>query len=126
MPTTDDAAPTTKRVCLVCQKEFVGDQKRCTEDGTPLVALSSDPYSGKTLADRYAVQDLIGSGGTSVVYRAYHLQLRRPVAIKMLKAHLVNDEDSKKRFEQEARAVSCLSHPHVVGVYDVGVTKYGE
>lgn len=91
-----------------------------------LVALAADPYTGKTIADSYEVEKLIGTGGTSIVYRALHLQLRRTVAIKMLKAHLVTDEESKKRFEQEARAVSCLTHPNVVTVYDVGVTKYGE
>lgn len=102
------------------------DEKRCPKDGTMLVAIASDPYTGKTIAERYEIEKLIGSGGTSIVYRALHLQLRRTVAIKMLKAHLVTDEESKKRFEQEARAVSCLTHPNVVMVYDVGVTKYGE
>jgi serine/threonine-protein kinase len=126
MPATDDAVPTARRVCLVCRQEYGTDEKRCPKDGTVLVALAADPYTGRTLADRYAIKSLIGSGGTSVVYKAHHLQLNRPVAIKMLKAHLVTDEDSKRRFEQEARAVSCLTHPHVVTVYDVGVTKYGE
>ena len=126
MPTTDDAIPTAKRICLVCHEEFTPDQKRCPSDGTILVALSSDPYTGRVLADRYQVESLIGTGGTSMVYRAQHNQLHRTVAIKMLKAHLVTEEESKKRFEQEARAVSCLTHPHVVTIYDVGVTRYGE
>lgn len=126
MPTTDDAVPTAKRICLVCHGEFSPDQRRCPSDGTILVALSADPYSGRTLADRYQVEELIGTGGTSMVYRAQHNQLQRTVAIKMLKAHLVTEEESKKRFEQEARAVSCLTHPHVVTIYDVGVTRYGE
>lgn len=126
MPATDDAIPTARRVCLVCHEEFSPDERRCPKDGTVLVALAADPYTGKTIAERYEIEALIGSGGTSIVYRALHLQLRRTVAIKMLKAHLVTDEESKKRFEQEARAVSCLTHPNVVAVYDVGVTKYGE
>jgi eukaryotic-like serine/threonine-protein kinase len=126
MPATDDAIPTARRVCLVCHTEFPAEETRCPKDGTMLVALAADPYAGKTLADRYEIERLVGTGGTSIVYRANHLQLRRTVAIKMLKAHLVTDEESKKRFEQEARAVSCLTHPNVVGVYDVGVTKYGE
>lgn len=126
MPTTDDAVPTARRVCLVCHEEFGPSEKRCPKDGTVLVALAADPYAGKTIAERYEIEEQIGQGGTSMVYRALHLQLRRTVAIKMLKAHLVTDEESKKRFEQEARAVSCLTHPNVVSVYDVGVTKYGE
>jgi serine/threonine protein kinase len=126
MPATDDGASPSRRVCLVCQAEYPGDQKRCPKDSTLLVALVADPYLGKTIAEKYRVENLIGSGGTSVVYKAEHLQLRRPVAIKMLKSHLVTDDDSKRRFEQEARAVSSLNHPNVLNVFDVGVTKYGE
>src|SRR6185437_17169066 len=126
MPAADDVVPTNRRVCLVCQEEYGPEQKRCPKDGTLLVALVADPYIGKKLADKYEVESLLGSGGTSVVYKAQHAQMHRTVAIKMLKAHLVNDEDSKKRFEQEARAVSCLTHPNVLNVFDVGVTKYGE
>ena len=126
MPATDDAIPTIRRICLVCRGEFPPEETKCPNDGTTLVSLAADPYAGKTLADRYEVEKLVGTGGTSIVYRALHLQLRRTVAIKMLKAHLVTDEESKRRFEQEARAVSCLTHPNVVAVYDVGVTKYGE
>ncbi len=126
MPATDDAVPTARRVCLVCQEQFLPEQRHCPKDGTVLVAIAADPYTGKTIAERYEIEELIGSGGTSVVYRALHLQLRRTVAIKMLKSHLVTDEESKLRFEQEARAVSSLTHPNVITVYDVGVTKYGE
>jgi eukaryotic-like serine/threonine-protein kinase len=88
--------------------------------------LSADLYVGKTIGDRYEVQDMLGQGGTSIVYRAYHKQLKRLVAIKMLKAHLVIDDDSKRRFEQEARAVSCLTHPNVITVFDVGVSRHSE
>lgn len=126
MTTTDDALPVSRKVCLVCHEEFPIDQRKCPRDETILVALAADPYTGKTIAERYFVEQLIGSGGTSVVYKAHHNQLRRSVAIKMLKAHLVNDEESKARFEQEALSVSCLTHPHVITVYDVGVTNYGE
>lgn len=126
MATFDDTVPTARRVCLVCQKEYPPEERRCPQDGTVLVALAADVYVGKTIADRYEVQDLIGQGGTSIVYRAYHKQLRRLVAIKMLKAHLVIDEESKLRFEQEARAVSCLTHPNVITVFDVGVSRHSE
>jgi eukaryotic-like serine/threonine-protein kinase len=126
IPASDDALNASKRICLVCHDEYGPGEQRCPKDGTLLVALASDPYVGQTIADRYAVKSLIGTGGTSMVYKAEHLQLHRPVAIKMLKAHLVADEDSMRRFEQEARAVSCLAHPHVVNIFDVGITHYGE
>jgi eukaryotic-like serine/threonine-protein kinase len=122
----DEIVSQARKVCLVCHAEFPVDQRKCPRDETVLVALAPDPYTGKTIAETYYVEQLIGTGGTSVVYKAQHLKLRRPAAIKMMKAHLVADEESKKRFEQEARAVSCLTHPHVITVYDVGVTNYGE
>lgn len=126
MSASDDTLPQVRKVCLVCHTEFGPDERKCPRDETVLISLAPDPYAGKIIAERYFVEQLIGSGGTSVVYKAEHLQLHRPVAIKMLKSHLVADEDSKARIEQEARAVSCLTHPHVVTVFDVGVTDYGE
>jgi serine/threonine protein kinase len=127
MSAADNALPTAaKKICMVCHAEFPIDRLKCPEDDTALVALAPDPYTGKTIEDRYYVEQLIGTGGTSVVYKAQDLSLRRPAAIKMLKSHLVADEESRARFKQEARAVSCLTHPHVITVYDVGVTNYGE
>ena len=76
-----------------------------------------------TLADgRYTVERPIGHGGMSVVYLARDEELRRPVAVKVLSAHLGDDESFRRRFLQEARLAGRLSHPNVVQVYDVGET----
>jgi len=74
------------------------------------------------LAARYRLEDVIGRGGMSTVYRATDSKLGRTVAVKVLLAGLA-DEDAAyvARFEREARAAAALRNPAVVAVYDVGV-----
>lgn len=67
----------------------------------------------------YEVEALIGRGGMGVVYRARDVRLGRPVALKVLKETVVHDEDKKRRFLQEARSASAVSHPSIASVYDV-------
>nr|WP_277349667.1 protein kinase [Planosporangium thailandense] len=62
----------------------------------------------------------LGTGGMSVVWRAYDEVLGRPVAIKVLAAKLAADRDSREMIRTEAKAAARLSHPHVTGVYDYG------
>jgi eukaryotic-like serine/threonine-protein kinase len=127
MPENDGKTPTTAgKVCLVCHQEFPYELRVCPTDSAQLVAFASDTLPGTTLAEKYYVESLIGSGATSRVYRAEHTQMKRPAAIKMLKSNLITDEQSKLRFDQEARAVSSLAHPNLVTVYDVGVAPRGE
>ncbi len=68
---------------------------------------------------RYEILEEIGQGGFAVVYRAHDRQLDRLVALKELKAMLLNDADLVKDFRQEARNIARLDHPHVVTIYDV-------
>jgi eukaryotic-like serine/threonine-protein kinase len=62
----------------------------------------------------------LGAGGMGEVYRARDMRLDRTVAIKILPAHLSTSAELKARFEREARAVSCLNHPHICHLYDIG------
>lgn len=62
----------------------------------------------------------VGGGGMAIVYKAKDLILNRPVAVKVLRSQFGTDEDFVNRFRREAQAVASLSHPNVVGVYDVG------
>jgi eukaryotic-like serine/threonine-protein kinase len=71
----------------------------------------------------YRIDEQIGAGGMGVVYRATDLHLDRPVAIKVLPAHLVSSPDRKKRFIQEAKAASALNHPNIVTIYDVDAAE---
>src|SRR3954447_6458142 len=66
----------------------------------------------------YRVQGLLGRGGMGVVYRAEHVHLGRPVALKLLAHGLTGD--FRKRFVRESRLAASLSHPNVVTVYDAG------
>ena len=67
----------------------------------------------------------LGRGGMGVVYRAEHVQLARPAAVKMLLPHFTNDEVVVQRFFNEARAASAIEHPGIVEVYDYGVHTDG-
>ena len=72
------------------------------------------------LNNRYQLLHTLGTGGMSVVYRAYDRMLERPVAIKILRQDFSDDENFRERFRQEARAAANLSHPNIVTVHDFG------
>ena len=76
--------------------------------------------SGQTLG-KYRILSALGRGGMSQVYRAYHPQLDRYVAVKVLRSDLVEDEEFLSRFRREAQAVAALRHPNIVQVYDFDV-----
>jgi len=80
----------------------------------------SDPEIGTVIADRYRIVELLGEGGMGSVYRAEHLQLAKPVAIKLLRPEISSRKDSDARFQREALAGARLQHPNVVGVIDFG------
>ena len=68
----------------------------------------------------YEIQAQLGAGGMGEVYRARDTRLERDVAVKVLPAHLAEDADALARFEREAKAVAALSHPNILGIFDVG------
>ncbi|MDT4986235.1 MAG: eukaryotic-like serine/threonine-protein kinase [Micromonosporaceae bacterium] len=76
--------------------------------------------SVQVLGGRYRLVERLGSGGMSVVWRAYDEVLGRQVAVKVLAAKLTADRESKDMIRAEAQAAARLSHPHVTGVYDYG------
>jgi serine/threonine protein kinase len=70
---------------------------------------------------KYRILEPLGRGGMAQVYKAYHPQLDRYVAIKVLRSDLVEDAEFLARFQREARAVAALRHPHIVQIYDFDV-----
>jgi len=75
---------------------------------------------GQTLG-KYRVLEALGRGGMAQVYRGYHPQLDRHVAVKVLRADLVEQEEFLERFRREAHAVSGLRHANIVQVFDFDV-----
>jgi serine/threonine protein kinase len=75
---------------------------------------------GTLLSERFRLEEKIGAGGMSTVYRAFDETLERWVAIKLMHREISHDSDQLERFRREARAVASLSHPHVVTVIDFG------
>jgi eukaryotic-like serine/threonine-protein kinase len=112
--------------CPACNREFVGSMVVCPQDSTLLIPVKKDALLGTKVAEKYEVLSEVGHGGMSIVYKARHELMDRIVAIKMLQAALVNDQTSIKRFQQEAQAASCLTHPNVIAVHDYGLAPSGQ
>src|SRR5437867_8435391 len=75
---------------------------------------------GEIISGRYELEQLVGSGGMSNVFRAHDRLLERTVALKILHEQFTRDEDYVERFRREARAVAQLAHPNIVTVIDRG------
>src|SRR5215204_2932105 len=80
----------------------------------------ADELRQDSIISHYRIVSKIGAGGMGEVYRAHDSRLDREVAIKMLPANFANDDDRLRRFEQEAKATSALSHPNILTVFDIG------
>jgi len=80
---------------------------------------SMDRYLGQQLDGRYEILETIGVGGMAMVYKARDIRLNRFVAVKVLRDDYALDEEFRKRFQTESKAVAMLSHPNIVAVYDV-------
>ncbi|RKH88608.1 serine/threonine protein kinase [Corallococcus sp. AB045] len=83
----------------------------------------SDPRIGSVLQERYRIIERLAAGGMGMVYRGERLEVGKPVAIKFLHAWAARDEDFRKRFQVEARAMSRLTHPCCVSVIDFGMDQ---
>jgi serine/threonine protein kinase len=72
------------------------------------------------IAGRFRIEGEIGTGGMGTVYRAIHLGLDRPVAVKIIKSEFAADRDVAERFLREARTMAKLRHPHAAMIFDAG------
>jgi serine/threonine protein kinase len=87
---------------------------------TVLAEGAADPYVGKMLSGRYRVVAPIGAGGMGVVYRAEHVHMRKPVAVKILRRDMTLVADVVTRFEREAVAAGRIDHENVAAATDFG------
>jgi serine/threonine protein kinase/tetratricopeptide (TPR) repeat protein len=100
----------------------------------PVITPSEDPGSGisreglphGTRLGRYLIIDRLGKGGMGEVYVALDPALERRVAIKLLPTEVTGDKHHVRRFTQEAKAASALSHPNIVTIYGFGESEFGQ
>ncbi len=117
--------------CPRCGRQFPDNVHVCPDDFTPLRAddtiadVPVDPLIGKVFDGKYRLDEPLGGGGMGTVYRATHLLIERPVAIKVLSQRFVGDQTAQERFRREARAAGRMHHPNAVTVTDFGTTEDG-
>ena len=117
--------------CPRCSRRFSNDVLVCPADQTPLQAdatiadIPVDPLLDRVFDEKYRLNERLGGGGMGTVYRATHLLIDRPVAIKVLSQRFVGDETAQQRFRREARAAGRMQHPNAVSVTDFGATADG-
>lgn len=117
--------------CPRCGRRFSNDVLVCPADQTPLQADATiadvpiDPLLNRVFDEKYRLNERLGGGGMGTVYRATHLLIDRPVAIKVLSQRFVGDDTAQLRFRREARAAGRMQHPNAVSVTDFGATTDG-
>ena len=119
------------RKCPQCGGSYEDAISFCPADGArteiqqPLQAPAQDALIGTVIDGRYRVEERIGEGGMGVVYRATHVVLRKPFALKVIRADQATDANIVQRFVREARAASGIGHPNIVNINDFGTTADG-
>lgn len=105
-------------------KMRVQSQSHRIVNSAPVQSIHTAPV-GSIIANSYQIQQLIGVGGMSAVYKAHHVALDKMVALKMLHHQLCSDKHSLERFMQEGRTEGRVRHPNIVAVQSVGATPDG-
>jgi len=115
------------RTCPTCSQDFMPSQRLCPHDGSVLEDKlpPEERLCGLTLAGKYRIEGFLRRGGMGAVYRATHVMLGKPVALKLIRPEIVTSPEVVRRFQREARAASLLSHPNIVTIYDLGQVEDG-
>ena len=115
----------TMRSCPNCGNTFDEAISFCPTDGAKLATTGDqtgddDPFIGRMVGGRYRLESRLGSGGMGTVYRALHVLMEKPVAVKVLRGELATDETAVARFQREAKGASRIEHENCVLVTDFG------
>jgi serine/threonine-protein kinase len=114
--------------CPTCGAAYPETVRLCAADGAVLVpeaGEAADPRVGTLLAGKYRIEARIGRGGMGTIYRARHVMLGKPVALKLINPELGITAEVASRFQREARAASQIEHPNIAAVYDLGQADDG-
>ena len=114
------SAPMTE--CPRCGRCEDAGVALCPADGAPMQSSRAVP---RVLDNKYRIEQLIGRGGMGAVYRARDMRLDRLVAVKVVRAELLQDTDARRRFRREAQIVARLQHPGIVSIHDFGTFADG-
>lgn len=122
----DSGVSITRWICDRCGSRWATSEP-CPLCKVAVRALSAaeagdDPLVGTALANRYQIMARIGRGSMGGIFRALDLTTERQVAIKVLKKHLVRDNELRTRFEQEAQALKKMQHKNLIAVRDFGIS----
>jgi eukaryotic-like serine/threonine-protein kinase len=116
-----------KEVCPECGAELDDHHAAsgCRESSSSRseAAEENEIHPGDRLSDSYQIESLVGRGSVGCIYKARDVLRDRVVAVKILHRHLMLDRLNIQRFQQEARAVSAVSHPNVITAYDFGLLE---
>lgn len=117
----DTATFNLLKECPACGACYDHSDESCTQDGH---ALSLTVPVDRTIDRRYRLEQLLGHGGMGAVYAATDVRLGRVVAVKVIRDAVLASEESRRRFQREARACARLRHENIVAVYDYGTTAH--
>jgi serine/threonine protein kinase len=112
------------RFCPRCGSRYE-HERFCPEDGAPTEPLpdagpDKDALLGTLVDGRYRIEEQIGEGGMGVVYRATHVTLNKPLALKILRGDMAKDPEAVQRFMQEAQAATSIGHENIIDINDFG------
>jgi len=127
---SDTAAPTTRLLeppmppMMECPRCGRCEEPSATACPSDAAALKPGP-TPRVIENKYRIDQLLGRGGMGAVYRARDMRLDRPVAVKVVRPDLLDDNDARRRFRREAQIVARLQHPGIVSVFDFGTLAGG-
>ncbi|HBQ19548.1 MAG TPA: hypothetical protein DEF51_53290 [Myxococcales bacterium] len=114
------------RVCTKCRASYRDARLSvCPRDGAPLTMWEEDPLIGQVVGGRYQILEPIGQGGMGSVYLAERLPDELEVAVKIVRPEHIGNPTVHERFLREVKHTSAISSPHVVKIFDSGMSDDG-
>ena len=116
------------KACPACNSRYDDNTTYCVKDGSPVVPdvlTAQAPMIGQLIGDRYKIIKKIGEGGMGEVYVAEHIHIEKRVALKLLRAEVLSNQEAVSRFRIEARSASSIGHDNIIQIDDFGTLPDG-